>query len=116
MAALTRAITGEEPNSPRRKRPINADARGNSTEDPTLLEEMGQISGEPTTPEDSRENTNEENAGDAVECHQSPCHRPLAGYVKLWVAHAPGMPGTFSPVPRVSNPDMHHGTCVTHVP
>ena len=31
-------------------------------------------------------------------------------------AHAPGMPGTFSPPPRVSNPDMHHGTCVTHVP
>ena len=31
-------------------------------------------------------------------------------------AHAPGMPGTFSPPPRVSDPDMHHGTCVTHVP
>ena len=41
---------------------------------------------------------------------------PLARYVKLWVAHAPGMPGTFSPTPRVSNPDTHHGTCVTHVP
>ena len=40
---------------------------------------------------------------------------PLASYVKLWVAHAPGMPGTFSPPPRVSDPDMHHGTCVTHV-
>ena len=26
------------------------------------------------------------------------------------------MPGTFSPSPRVSDPDMHHGTCVTHVP
>ena len=26
------------------------------------------------------------------------------------------MPGTFSPPPRVSDPDMHHGTCVTHVP
>ena len=25
------------------------------------------------------------------------------------------MPGTFSPPPRVSDPDMHHGTCVTHV-
>ena len=34
----------------------------------------------------------------------------------MWVAHAPGMPGTFSPPPRVSDPDMHHGTCVTHVP
>ena len=42
-------------------------------------------------------------------------HGPLAKYVKLWVAHAPGMPGTFSP-PRVSDPDMHHGMCVTHVP
>ena len=26
------------------------------------------------------------------------------------------MPGVFSPSPRVSDPDMHHGTCVTHVP
>ena len=26
-----------------------------------------------------------------------------------------GLPGTFSP-PRVSDPIMHHGTCVTHVP
>ena len=34
---------------------------------------------------------------------------------KLRVAHAPGMPGTFSPPPRVSDTDMHHGTCVTHV-
>ena len=32
------------------------------------------------------------------------------------VAHAPGMPGTFFPPPRVSDPDMHHGTCLTHVP
>ena len=30
--------------------------------------------------------------------------------------HAPGMPGTLSPSPRASDPDMHHGTCVTHVP
>ena len=37
-------------------------------------------------------------------------------YVKLRVAHAPGMPGMFFPPPRVSNLDMHHGTCVTHVP
>ena len=35
---------------------------------------------------------------------------------KLRVAHAPRMPGTFSPPPRVSDPDMHHGTCVAHVP
>ena len=43
-------------------------------------------------------------------------HGPLARYVKLRVAHAPGMPGTFSPPPLVSDPDMHHGRCVTHVP
>ena len=43
-------------------------------------------------------------------------HGPLARYVKLRVAHALGMPGTFSPSPRVSHPDMHHGTCATHVP
>ena len=41
---------------------------------------------------------------------------PLTRYVTLRVAHAPGMPGTFTPPPRVSDPDMHHGTCVTHVP
>ena len=41
---------------------------------------------------------------------------PLVRYVKVRVAHYPGMPGTFSPPPRVSDPDMHHGTCVTHVP
>ena len=35
---------------------------------------------------------------------------------KLRVAHAPGMPETFFPPQRVSNPAMHHGTCVTHVP
>ena len=38
-------------------------------------------------------------------------HGPLLRYVKLCVVHAPGMPP-----PRLSNPDMHHGTCVTHVP
>ena len=41
---------------------------------------------------------------------------PLTRYVKLRNAHAPGMPGTFSPPPWVSDPDVHHGTCVTHVP
>ena len=40
---------------------------------------------------------------------------PLARYVKLRVAHAPEMPGKFSPPPRGSDTDMHHGTCVTHV-
>ena len=43
-------------------------------------------------------------------------HGHLPRYVKIWVAHAPGMLGTFSPPPRVSDPDMHHGTYVTHVP
>ena len=47
-------------------------------------------------------------------CHI--CHGPLARYIKVRVAHAPGMPGTFSPAPWVSDPDMHQGTCVTHVP
>ena len=46
-----------------------------------------------------------------VYIHGASCQiRKIAG------AHAPGMPGTFSPSPRVSDPDMHHGTCVTHVP
>ena len=40
----------------------------------------------------------------------------LTRYTQLQIAHAPGMPGTFSPPPQVSDPDMHHGTCVTHVP
>ena len=49
-------------------------------------------------------------------------HGPLARYVKLWVTHAPGMPGTFFFRHRlrrktlVSDHDMHHGTSVTHVP
>ena len=38
---------------------------------------------------------------------------PLVGYANLRVAHATGM---FSPPPRVSDPDMQHGTCVTQVP
>ena len=40
-------------------------------------------------------------------------HGLLTWYVKLWVAHAPG---TFYPPPRVSDPDLHHGTRMTHVP
>ena len=48
-------------------------------------------------------------------------HGPLIKYVKLRIAHAPGMSETFSPhplqrKPLVSEPGMHHGTCVTHVP
>ena len=45
-----------------------------------------------------------------------PANRPLTRYVKLRVAHAPGMPGTFSPPTWVSDSDMHNGTCITHVP
>ena len=41
---------------------------------------------------------------------------PLARYVKLRAAHAPGMPETFSPPPGISDTDNHHDTCVTHVP
>ena len=47
-------------------------------------------------------------------CH----HQPWAScnIVKLRVAHAPGWPEAFSSPPRVSDPDMHHSTCDTHVP
>ena len=46
----------------------------------------------------------------------TPWHGPLTRYAKLRVAHALEMPGTFSPPSRVSDPDTHYGTCVTHVP
>ena len=42
----------------------------------------------------------------------------LTRYVKLRVAHAPGMPGTISPPPWVSDPDMHQGqysACWSHL-
>ena len=42
-------------------------------------------------------------------------HGPLTRYAKLWDAHVQGMLGTFSPPLWVSDHDMHHGTCVTHV-
>ena len=35
---------------------------------------------------------------------------------KMLVAHATEMQGMFSPQPQFSDPDTHHGTCVTHVP
>ena len=43
---------------------------------------------------------------------------PWASYQirKIAGAHAPGMPGTFPPPPRVSDPDVHHDKCVAHVP
>ena len=43
-------------------------------------------------------------------------HGSLARYVKLRVAHAPGMSGTFLLTSRVNDPGMNHGTYVTHVP
>ena len=54
----------------------------------------------------------------ATVCMNAFCssHGPLTRHTKLRVVHAPGMPGTFSPPPRVSDPVMHQGTCVTHVP
>ena len=43
-------------------------------------------------------------------------HGPLARYAKLRVALAPVISGRLSLPPWVSDPGMHHGTCVTHVP
>ena len=42
-------------------------------------------------------------------------------YTKIRVAHAPGMPGMFTPPPTSRkplfiDPGMHHGTCMMHVP
>ena len=42
-------------------------------------------------------------------------HGPFTRYVTLQVELVPGISGTFSPHPRFGDPDMHHGTCVTHV-
>ena len=52
---------------------------------------------------------------------RSDLHGPLTRYVQLRVTHTRGMPGRFSRhwlqrKPLVSDPSMHHGTCVTHVP
>ena len=43
-------------------------------------------------------------------------HGSLARCARLRVAHAPGIPGTFSKSSLVSDADMHHGTCMAHVP
>ena len=40
------------------------------------------------------------------------CNGLLIRYVKLRFVHAPGITGTFSPPPNVSDPDLHHGTCM----
>ena len=41
-------------------------------------------------------------------------HGPLTRYAKLRVTHAPGMPGTFSPPPRISDPDRNASRHVRH--
>ena len=57
-----------------------------------------------------------------LSCTGNPYLRALENVIEYQVsrclpwAHAPGMPGSLSPPPQVSDPDMHHGTCVTHVP
>ena len=53
------------------------------------------------------------------------CYGPLARYVKLWVAHAPGMPGMFSPLPtsketaskrsRHASRHVRHARAMMHV-
>ena len=48
---------------------------------------------------------------EAIDGSSTQRNGPLARYVKLRVA-----PGMFFPPTRVSDPDMHHGTYVTHVP
>ena len=52
----------------------------------------------------------------SIKLHECLGRGTLARYVQLGVAHAPGMPEMFSPASSVSDPEMHHGTWVTHVP
>ena len=40
---------------------------------------------------------------------------PLARYVDIVCSACAGNAGKFSSPPWVSNPGMHHGTCMTHV-
>ena len=56
---------------------------------------------------------------------QSDCRKILEPSRSVWASYqirknpgcaCAGMPGTFSPPPRVSDPNMHHRTCVPHVP
>ena len=44
------------------------------------------------------------------------CHGPLTRDAKLRVVLVSGIPRTFSPSQHVSDPDMHHGPCVMHLP
>ena len=46
-------------------------------------------------------------------CYWDPHRGPLTRYVILRVAHAPGIPATFSQL--FGDPVMHHGTCVRHM-
>ena len=62
--------------------------------------------------------SSEENIKVIRQYHVSPCllNWPLTRHATLRVPHAPGTPGTFSTLPRVSDPDMRHGMHVTHMP
>ena len=53
-----------------------------------------------------------------VEIQLVACYIPWAScqICKIACCACAGMPGTFSPPPRVSESGMHHSTCVTHVP
>ena len=54
---------------------------------------------------------------DGSRCHANAyCSDRRCCRIKLCGAHAPGIPGTFSLSPQVSDLAMHHGTCVAHVP
>ena len=52
-------------------------------------------------------------AGSGPPAEKTGYHGPPTKYLKLRVVHAPGM---LSPPPWFSDPNMHHGTCVTRVP
>ena len=43
-----------------------------------------------------------------------PRNGPLVRYVALRITDALGMPGTFSPPPRVNDPDMRDARAVMH--
>ena len=54
--------------------------------------------------------------GNHLSMHHIPFHGPLTTYVKLRVAHAPGMPGRFprhrlQRKPLVSDPGLHRDAC-----
>ena len=47
---------------------------------------------------------------------QARLSRAWASYQMRKIAHVPGCRERFPPPSQVGDPDMHHGTCVTHVP